>query len=184
MSNAVPFHTQSRLEPEPEWQPWLLLAHLKSKTLSPGLHGQALKKVTVNTARGRFLIFSSKAYICTLDKVGLWVFSFLTLNTELGIYICVLTANISAWQDLWWWKEKQALRQACSLLTLYPSAPELLSLGYPLVAIMGLHGMGSASFPLMFPGLILCAVGRLITRIWGKNNTGFREDQGSHSQSC
>lgn len=111
-------------------------------------------------------------------------FSFLILNTEVGIYVCVLMAKISDWKDLWWWKEKQALGQACSLRRLQPSAPELLSLGYPLVAIVGLHGMGSAWLPLMRPGLILCAVGSLITRIWEKNITGYREDQGSHSQSC
>lgn len=52
------------------------------------------------------------------------------------------------------------------------------------MAIVGLHGMGSASLPLIRPGLILCAVGSLITRICEKNITGYREDQGSLNQSC
>lgn len=75
------------------------------------------------------------------------------------------------------------LGQAYSLLRLHFFAPELLSLGYPLVAAMGLHEEGNA---LLSP-IVVCAVGKTNHALLGfRVKTPLSQEQtGGHiAKSC
>lgn len=75
------------------------------------------------------------------------------------------------------------LGQACSWLRLHPFAPELLSLGYPLVAAMGLHNEGNT---LLSP-IVVSAVGKTNHALLGfRVKTSLSQEQtGGHiAKAC